>query len=184
MLHGPFDLVYSMTAIYAVPDQARRSGSSARSPRRGAELRLLEYSDPEGRFAQATSGDPSLGWWNPLVPRALPEVLTAAGWTSVAIRDLQPEFVHWYGDLCDRIAARRDEIIREFGRDWYDFVAGDYARILRPRALTGARRRARAAAPARDPGRSRRRRFLRPSSLHFLALLLLVLTTTAGYPAE
>ena len=95
-LAGPFDLIYSMTAIYAAPDQAavfRELGALA-AP--GAELRLLEYADPEGRFAEATSGDPTWGWWHPLVPRDLPELLTSAGWTSVAVRDLHPEFVHWY----------------------------------------------------------------------------------------
>ena len=146
VLPGPFDLIYSMTAIYAVPDQSRalrqlRAGAAA-----GAELRLLEYADPEGRFAQATSGDASLGWWHPLVPRALPEVLTGAGWTSIAVRDLHQEFVHWYGALGDRIASRREDIVRAFGRDWYDFAAGDYARILdlvRSRALGGVLIRAR-----------------------------------------
>jgi SAM-dependent methyltransferase len=146
VLHGPFDLVYSMTAIYAVPDQSAAFRELGALAARGAALRLLEYSDPEERFAQATSGDSSLGWWNPLAPRALPEVLTHAGWISVTIRDLHQEFVHWYGDLCDRIAARRDEIVRDFGSDWYDFVAGDYARILhlvRSRALGGVLVRAR-----------------------------------------
>ena len=139
-LTGSFDLFYSMTAIYAAPDQAsvfRELGGLA-SP--GAELRLLEYADPEGRFAEATSGSPTWGWWHPLVPRDLPEVLSSAGWTSVSVRDLHPEFVHWYRDLCDRITARRPVIEREFGRDWYDFVAREYAGILelvRARALGG-----------------------------------------------
>ncbi len=129
-LSGPFDLIYSMTAIYAAPDQAavfRELGALA-AP--GAELRLLEYADPHGLFAAAAAGSPSWGWWHPLAPRDLPEILTAAGWTSVAVRDLHPEFVHWYRDLCRRIAAKRDEITRGFGREWYEFVAREYAGIL------------------------------------------------------
>lgn len=139
-LTGPFDLFYSMTAIYAAPDQAsvfRELGGLA-SP--GAELRLLEYADPEGRFAEATSGSPTWGWWHPLVPRDLPEVLSSTGWTSVSVRDLHPELVHWYRDLCDRITGRRPVIEREFSCDWYDFVAREYAGILelvRARALGG-----------------------------------------------
>ena len=148
VLSGPFDLFYSMTAVYAAPDQSavfRELGSLA-AP--GAELRLLEYSNPEGDFARVTSGDASLSWWNPLVPRTLPQVLTSAGWTCVAVRDLHPEFVHWYGGLRDRIEARREDIIRGFGHDWYDFVARDYARIhklVRSHALGGVLAHARCA---------------------------------------
>jgi SAM-dependent methyltransferase len=130
VLCGPYDLVYSMTAVYAAPDQAavfRELGSLA-GP--GAELRLLEYSDPHDLFSRATAGNPSWGWWHPLRPLELPEALTAAGWSSVELRDLQHEFVHWYRDLCERIAARRDEIIREFGPDWYKFAVKEYAGIL------------------------------------------------------
>ena len=129
-LSGPFDLLYSMTAVYAARDQAavfRELGGLAAS---GAELRLLEYADPHGRFAAAAAGDPSWGWWHPLHPLELQDVLTAAGWTFVEVRDLQPELVHWYRELCARIAAKRHEITREFGRDWYDFVAREYAGVL------------------------------------------------------
>jgi len=129
-LAGHFDVVYSMTAIYAAPDPAAVFRELRALAVPGAELRLLEYADPEGRFAQAASGSTSWSWWRPLAPRDLPEILTAAGWTGVSVTDLHPEFVHWYRDLCERIAARRDAIVREFGRDWYEFVAREYAGIL------------------------------------------------------
>jgi len=139
-LDGPFDLFYSMTAIYAVPDQRAMFCELGELAGPGAEIRLLEYADPEGRFAEATGGSPTWGWWHPLVPRDLPDVLSVAGWTSVSVRDLHAEFVHWYRDLCDRIAARRRVIELEFGHDWYEFVAGEYEGILglvRSRALGG-----------------------------------------------
>jgi hypothetical protein len=60
----------------------------------------------------------------------MPEILVAAGWTSVSVRDLHPEFVHWYHELCLRIVAKRDEITRGFGHEWYAFVAREYAGIL------------------------------------------------------
>jgi SAM-dependent methyltransferase len=148
MLTGPFDLVYSMTAIYAVPDQPAAFAQLGALAAPGAELRLLEYSDPGGRFAGATSGNASWGWWRPLRPRELPEVFATAGWTDIAVRDLQPEFVRWYRELCVRIAARRHEITHEFGREWHDFVKSEYAGILelvRGGALGGVLVRARAA---------------------------------------
>lgn len=129
-LSGSFDLVYSMTAVYAAPDQAavyRELGALA-AP--GAELRLLEYADPAGLFARATTGNPSWGWWHPLRPLELPAVLATAGWSRVELRDLQPEFVHWYGDLCARIAAMWHEISSEFGAGWYEYAAKEYAGIL------------------------------------------------------
>jgi len=140
VLDGPFDLVYSMTAIYAVPAQATAFGELGALAAPGAELRLLEYADPEGRFSETTSGNPSWDWWRPLAPRDLPELLTAAGWASLRVRDLHQEFVNWYGDLCSRIDGKRDEIVRDFGQGWYDFVAREYAGILglvQERALGG-----------------------------------------------
>jgi SAM-dependent methyltransferase len=130
VLQGPFDLIYSMTAVYAVPDQpaAFRELGALAAP--GAELRLLDYADPDGRFAAATAGDPSRGWWHPLRPTRLPELLETAGWSSVEVRDLRPEFVLWYQDLCRRIAAKHDDITREFGREWYAFAAREYAGVL------------------------------------------------------
>jgi len=129
-LAGPFDLIYSMTAIYAARDQAAVFGELGALAAPGAELRLLEYADPYGRFAAASGGDPSRGWWHPLRPRELPELLKPAGWTAVEVRDLQPEFIYWYRQLCRRIAGKRHEITREFGHDWYEFVAREYAGIL------------------------------------------------------
>lgn len=140
ILDGPFGLIYSMTAIYAVPDQAAVFSELGALAAPGAELRLLEYADPEGRFGEMTSGDPSWGWWRPLAPRDLPGILAAAGWTSLRVRDLHQEFVNWYGDLCSRIHRKREEIVRDFGRGWYDFVASEYAGILgmvQGRALGG-----------------------------------------------
>ena len=130
ILAGPFDLVYSMTAIYAAPDQAAvfRELRALAAP--GAELRLLEYADPHGRFADATRGNAHWGEWHPLAPRELPALLADAGWTDVSVRDLHPELVLWYRQLCDRIAAKRHAITLEFGHDWYEFVAREYTGIL------------------------------------------------------
>ncbi len=141
MLTGPFDLIYSMTAVYAAPDPAavfRELGALA-AP--GAELRLLEYADPSGRFASATAGNRSWGWWHPLKPLELPDLLTAAAWTAVEIRDLRPEFVRWYERLGARIAEKKHEITRAFGRGWYEFVAQEYAGILETDPRRRARRR-------------------------------------------
>ncbi len=146
VLRGPFDLVYAMTAIYAAPDQDAAFRELGLLAAAGAELRLLEYADPQGRFAAATGGSPTWTWWRPLAPLRLPEVLAAAGWSSVSVRDLHPEFVRWYAHLCQRIADMRGQIRREFGDDWYAFVAAEYAGILqlvREHALGGVLVRAR-----------------------------------------
>lgn len=154
VLRGPFDLVYAMTAVYAVQDQAAAFRELGLLAAPGAELRLLEYADPRGAFVAATRESASLGWWRPLAPRTLPEKLASAGWRALAVRDLHPEFIRWYSELCRRIAARRDHITREFGPDWYDFVAREYVAILdlvRSHALGGVLVRARRALPPETP---------------------------------
>jgi SAM-dependent methyltransferase len=150
VLAGPFDLVYALTAIYAALDQAAVFQGLGALAAPGAELRLLEYADPNGLFTGASAGDPSRGWWRPLRPRELPELLASAGWTAVEVRDLHPEFVHWYRHLCGRIAAKRGEISHAFGEKWCEFVAREYATILetiRSGVLGGVLVRARRSSP-------------------------------------
>ena len=151
VLGGPFDLVYAMTALYAVPDQPPAFAQLRALAAPGAELRLLEYSDPHGRFAAATRGHPSWEWWRPLEPGTLCGTLAAAGWSLVELRDLGPEFRRWYEHLCRRIAAKQESIEREFGTDWYAFVATEYGGILdnvRSGALGGVLVRGAAGPPA------------------------------------
>ena len=92
-LTGPFGLTYSMTALYAVPDQAAVFEQLAALAAPGGELRLLEYSDPAGRFAAADPRRASLDWWRPLRPGDLPGRLAAAGWRLPELRDLSPRFL-------------------------------------------------------------------------------------------
>ncbi len=129
-LTGPFGLTYSMTALYAVPDQAAVFEQLAALAAPGGELRLLEYSDPAGRFSAAEPRRASLDWWRPLRPGDLPGRLAAAGWRLTELRDLSRRFLVWYEDLCRRIAGKREAITREFGADWYDLVAAEYGAIL------------------------------------------------------
>ncbi len=140
VLLGPFDLAYSMTALYAVPDQPAAFEQLALLAAPGADLRLLEYSDPHGGFAAATRDSVSWAWWRPLDPLPLSAILEAAGWSDIKVRDLHPEFVRWYVLLCRRMATRRGEIVTEFGREWYDSATREYAGILelvRSKALGG-----------------------------------------------
>lgn len=149
---GPFDLSYAMTVFYAVPEKAAAFSQLAALAAPGGELRLLEYSDPAGRFAAAEPARESLDWWRPLRPGELPGQLAAAGWRLEELRDLSPLLRGWYEDLCGRIAGRRGSITREFGAEWYDFVAAEYGAILgrvRDGSLGGVFVRARLA--ARDP---------------------------------
>lgn len=127
---GPFDLAYTMTVLYSVPDKAAAFSQLAALAAAGGELRLLEYSDPAGRFAAAGSRRKSLDWWRPLQPGELPGQLAVAGWGLEELCDLSPLFLGWYEDLCRRIAGKRSAITRGFGADWYDFVAAEYEAIL------------------------------------------------------
>jgi SAM-dependent methyltransferase len=131
VLAGPFDLVYAMTVLYAVPDQGAALTQLGALAAPCADLRLLEYADPHGRFAAATSGRSSYAWWRPLDPRRLRELLADAGWWLAESRDLGLEFERWYAHLCARFHAKRETIIAELGPDWFEFASAEYAGILR-----------------------------------------------------
>ena len=130
-LHSPFALIYSMTALYAVPNQRAALTQLGALAAPGAELRLLEYSDPHGRFAAATGSGSGYAWWRPLDPRRLHELLAGTGWSLAESRDLELEFERWYVDLCARIAASRQEIVEMFGAEWFELASAEYAGILR-----------------------------------------------------
>ena len=155
VLNGPFALVYSMTVLYAVPDQRAALTQLVALAAPGAELRLLEYADPDGRFAAATSGRSSYSWWRPLDPSRLHELLAGTGWALEESRDLRLEFERWYVELRARIAARREAIVELFGAEWFAFASAEYAGVLemvRAGELGGLFVRARAA--ERDAGPS------------------------------
>lgn len=129
-LTGSFDLIYSMTTLYAVPDQATALGQLGALAAPGAELRLFEYAGARGRFSAATHGDHRFAWWRPLDPSLVRRLLADAGWATVAVRDLRPEFERWYAMLCDRLVAMRAEITVRFGAEWADFAVREYSFLL------------------------------------------------------
>ena len=129
-LAGPFDLIYSMTVLYAVRDQPAALAELRALAAPGAELRLLEYADPDGRYAAGAAARPSMAWWRPLRPGALLGLLAGAGWTLEEARDLRPDFERWYRELCARFAAKQAAIVRDFGREWFDFAQAEYGHIL------------------------------------------------------
>ena len=131
VLRGPFALIYSMTALYAVPDQRAALAQLGALAAPGAELRLLEYSDPHGRFAAATGSGSGYAWWRPLDPRRLHELLAGTGWSLAESRDLELEFERWYVDLCARITSKREAIAGELGAAWFAFARAEYAGILK-----------------------------------------------------
>ena len=130
VLAGPFDLIYAMTVLYAVPDQRAALTQLGALAAPGAELRLLEYADPDGRFAAATGGRSGYAWWRPLDPSRLHELLAGTGWELAESRDLGLEFECWYVELCARIDARREAIVETFDAEWFGFARAEYAGVL------------------------------------------------------
>ena len=145
-LTGPFDLVLTMTVLHAVSGQGAALAELAALAAPGAELRLFEYSDPQGRFAVAAAARGRFADWRPLDPRRLPALLAAAGWRPLGLRDLSAEFGRWYDDLLARLAARGEALAAAFGRDLVGLAAAEYAAIrdlVREGALGGLLARAR-----------------------------------------
>jgi len=130
VVDGPYDLIYTMTSLYAVADQRAALARLAALAAPGAELRLLEYADPSGGFAAAAVGNPRLAWWQPVASAGVRDLLAGSGWSPVESRDISERFAQWYDDLLQRIDAQAEAITRQFGREWYEFAAREYAVIL------------------------------------------------------
>jgi hypothetical protein len=57
-------------------------------------------------------------------------MLQTAGWTLQAINDLSPRYETWYGDLVNKIQAKRGEIVSLHGERWFEYALKRYQDLL------------------------------------------------------
>lgn len=124
---GPrFDLACLFNVFYSVSPQADALRGLREAVVDDGRLLLFDYTDRGGYGARPIV----IGGRNVLPrPICLPDDLdmfTRAGWRIDACTDLTDRFLAWYVSLCDRIRARRAEIVAFAGEDAYAYACAVY----------------------------------------------------------
>lgn len=143
----PFDLIYLLTAYYAIPDQREALYRLRGACRDGGTLLIVDYTRPGG---QPTPPELGAEIGRPIVLEHLNDALADAGWGEIVVDDWSGHFLRWYEALIDRFHAGADRIVGAYGEDWFTYVTGWYGALrdaLAEGRLGGALIRARADAP-------------------------------------
>lgn len=141
MFPARFGVIYALNAFYAFPDQPRALRALADAAAPGAVLGLFDYVDLGGYAATEFAHIPDNAHWKPMKLDAMPEMLSANGWSFEKFVDLNAEYLRWYEGLVERFAARRAALLERFPVEIADMAANYYASLLdsvRAGAMGGA----------------------------------------------
>lgn len=129
-------LIYLFNSFYAFPEQQRSLREMHRVARKGAALMIFDYTGRDG--SPHDTGGEALSprkpfnnqGWTPIHPGRFPDQLRQAGWELEQSIDFTSEYRQWYQQLCNRIAAKKEQIVSGYGSEWYDYVLTTYRQLL------------------------------------------------------
>ncbi len=127
---GKFGMFVLFNSFYAFPDQALALGQLRKIANDSALLVIFDYTDPAGMFEHKDIKVARYDYWQPLKLAQLPAQLKQTGWALHSVEDLTLHYAQWYRQLVNKIHAKREAIVGEYGKDWYDFVERDYSEML------------------------------------------------------
>ncbi|MFO1417706.1 MAG: methyltransferase domain-containing protein [Methylotetracoccus sp.] len=122
----PFDLIYLLTAYYAIPDQREALHRLRGACRDGGTLLVVDYMRPEGQPIPPELGA-EIG--RPIVLEHLKNALADVGWGEILVDDWSGHFLRWYEALLDRFHVSEHRIVEAYGEDWYAYVTGWYGTL-------------------------------------------------------
>jgi ubiquinone/menaquinone biosynthesis C-methylase UbiE len=123
-----FDLLYLFNSFYAFPDQLEALRQMRTVAKVGAQLAIFEYTDVHGEFSKYANEQQS--FWQPINLLSFSESLRIAGWELQQTEDISAQYLLWYQQLCARFAARKADIVSQFGTEWHDYAAQTYLDLL------------------------------------------------------
>lgn len=140
---GQFDLVVLFSSYYAFECQNTALNEISRVLKSGGLMLLFDYAALQYDFSDKAKAFISsrAHSWKPIVPQQIGYMLRVAEMDLESYVDLSDRFESWYDQLLNRIAAKKERIIKQYGSLWYDHVHNTYSEILnliRLRILGGA----------------------------------------------
>lgn len=130
LVEGPFDVITLFNVFYALSDHVAALESLVSRAKTDARLVIFDYVDP-GHYQDDPLMDRDIAFL-PNPPRLgdLAQTMERGGWQLETVRDLTADYVRWYRELVDKIAAKRDGIVELAGEEIYEHVLALYTGLL------------------------------------------------------
>jgi len=125
-----YGLIVLFNSFYAFSKQSLALQQLRRVAEDSAMLVIFDYTDPAGQFERREPSVARFDYWNPMNLQRLPGQLAQTGWALDSAEDLSIRYAQWYCQLVEKIHAKREAIVSQFGKGWYDFVERDYSDML------------------------------------------------------
>lgn len=125
-----FDLICLFTTFYNLPDQRKAMQELRSLASSQGSMVIFDYLDLSAGGETLSIREEEGVIWNPIKLAAIDQLFTSCGWTVTAINDQSANFSRWYTQLMTRIEACQDQITKEEGPAWYQFVHAFYDGML------------------------------------------------------
>jgi len=125
-----FGLIFLFNAFYAFPNQSLALEQLRSVADDAAVLAIFDYTDPIGQFERREPSVARFEYWHPLNLARLPAQLAQTGWSLDSVVDLSERYLNWYRQLVVKIQSKREAIIEQYGKAWYDYIECDYSDML------------------------------------------------------
>lgn len=135
-----FDLIYIFSAFFSFKAQQESLKALASITKDGGKLALFDYSSMSDY--QSTHPFPSNNNkpFAPLNIKAMPNMLSLAGWQLDQVVDLTDHFLRWYQTILDHLARNKTQLIHQFSQTTFDKVHSRFqtlAQLLKDKILGG-----------------------------------------------
>lgn len=128
-----FDVIYSFNAFYCFQAQEQSLLELAKVAKENAELIIFDYASQNAfhgssPFYDSTGVATSQNFF-PINLATCEAMLDRTGWRLENIVELKQEYKIWYETLSSRMAAKKEELIRQFGSDTFHDLDEGYRRL-------------------------------------------------------
>ncbi len=124
-LKRTFDIMYCINSFYAFPDKITALKSLRRLASEKTQLIIFDYVLRQGTAAAVEEGVPTN-----VSEQQLRSLLESTGWTVMDTMDVSSDYDRWYSELVLRIHSKKEQITKQFGADWFEYVVKTYSNIL------------------------------------------------------
>lgn len=139
-----FDVLYSFNAFFCFLEQENVLSALRQVAKDNADLIIFDYASP-GVYSKPSifydsTGKATSRVFSPINLQTIESTLKNAGWALQKIIDLRDEYQRWYETLIAKMDAKKDILIKNFGKVTFDDLHESYRRLLdgvKSKELTG-----------------------------------------------
>jgi ubiquinone/menaquinone biosynthesis C-methylase UbiE len=122
-----FDMLYIFSSFYAFNEKKLALESMRKVSKKGCRLIMFESVDHsmDEDFHQEVKDN------YPLVFPIIEQMLAETGWEFSKFKNLDKEYCQWYKDLIQKIIHKKDEVIKLYSEETFDYAIKTYTTLLK-----------------------------------------------------